>query len=151
MMGHVISFSFTASWLVPATVPEVADVVVDLEHYPQWWPEVRAVASLGPDTARVLIRSALPFTVDVVLEAVRREPPVLEVAMSGTVDGWARWALAEEDGGTRCDYTQEVTVGGWLAVASYVGRPALEWNHHRAMLGCERGLRHRLTAGARPD
>jgi uncharacterized protein YndB with AHSA1/START domain len=145
-MGRVVSYSFAASWLTPAPVDEVAAVVTDLEHYPEWWPQIRAVASLGPDTARVLLRSALPFTLDVVLDAVSREPPVLEVEVSGAVEGWARWTLARERGGTRCDYTQEVSVRGALAVASYVARPLLVWNHHRAMLGCERGLRRRLVA-----
>ena len=27
---------------------------IDLEHYVDWWPQVRAVASLGPDDALVL-------------------------------------------------------------------------------------------------
>lgn len=143
-MGSVVSYSFASSWLTPAPADEVAAVVTDLEHYPEWWPQIRAVASLGPDTARVLLRSALPYTLDVVLDAVSREPPVLEVEVSGDVDGWVRWGLTEQDGGTRCDYTQEVTVDGLLALASYVARPLLVWNHRRAMLGCERGLRRRL-------
>lgn len=140
------SFSFSASWVVSATVDEVAALAVDLEHYPQWWPQVRAVARLGPETARVLVRAALPFTLDVVLEAVSQEPPDLEVAVSGTVEGLVHWQLTEVAGGTRCDYTQQVTAGGPLAVASRLARPLLEWNHHRAMVGCERGMRRRLEA-----
>lgn len=138
------SYTFAHSWVTPAPLADVAAVAADLEHYPQWWPQIRAVARLGPDSARVLVRAALPFTLDVVLDAVRREPPVLEVAISGAVDGWARWSLSHESGGTRCDYTQQVTVNGWLARLSRLGRPVLEWNHHRAMLGCERGMRQRL-------
>lgn len=139
-------YSFTASWTVPAAPGAVAAVVTDLERYPEWWPQVRAVAKLGPDTARVLCRSALPYTLDLVLDAVSRSLPTVEVAVSGDLEGRVRWTLLPEGGGTRMDFEQEVAVrGGALAAASYVARPLLAWNHHRMMLGCERGLRERLS------
>jgi uncharacterized protein YndB with AHSA1/START domain len=138
------SYSFAASWVTPAPLAAVAEAVTDLERYPEWWPQVRAVAKLGPDTARVLCRSALPYTLDLVLDAVSREAPVLEVAVSGDLDGWVRWTLSPTDGGTRTDFTQEVEVTGALAASSYVARPLLQWNHHRMMAGCEQGLRRRL-------
>ncbi|KAA1422037.1 polyketide cyclase [Nocardioides humilatus] len=144
MGGVQASYSFSASWVTAAPLDEVAATVVDLEHYPDWWPQVQAVAKLGPDTARVLCRSALPYTLDLVLDAVRREPPVLEVAVSGDLDGWVRWTLSPVDGGTRTDFAQEVSVDGALAAASLIARPLLRWNHHRMMAGCESGLRARL-------
>jgi hypothetical protein len=130
--------------VVRAPVEAVAETVLDLERYPEWWPQVRAVAKLGPDTARVLCRSTLPYTLDLVLDAVSRGLPTVEVAVGGDLVGSVRWTLAPQDGGTRMDYAQEVRVGGALAAASYVARPLLAWNHHRMMLGCERGLRARL-------
>ena len=141
----MVTYSFTDSWTVAAPVDRVARVLVDLEHYPRWWPQVRAVASLGPDSARVLCRSSLPYTLDLVLDAVSREPPVLEVAVGGDLEGCVRWALVERDGGTGLEYAQEVRVGGALAAASYVARPLLEWNHRRMMRGCEHGLRATLS------
>jgi len=132
--------------VTPASVADVAETVLDLEHYPEWWPQVLAVAKLGPDTARVLCRSVLPYTLDLVLDAVSREAPVLEVAVSGDLDGWVRWTLAATDGGTRTDFEQEVAVTGALAASSYVARPLLRWNHQRMMRGCEEGLRRRLAA-----
>ena len=119
-------------------------MLVDLEHYPDWWPQVCAVASLGPDDARVLCRSVLPYTLDLVLHAVDRSPDRLEVAVSGDLAGSVGFALAAEDGGTRLDLAQEVTVGGLLGVASSVARPVLQWNHHRMMQGCVDGLRARV-------
>ena len=143
------SYSFSGSWVTPAPVADVAETVLDLERYPEWWPQVRAVAKIGPDTARVLCRSALPYTLDLVLDAVSREAPVLEVAVSGDLEGWVRWTLVAVDGGTRTDFTQEVAVTGALAASSYVARPLMRWNHHRMMRGCEHGLRLRLAARAR--
>jgi hypothetical protein len=37
-------------------------------------------------------------------------------------------------------------VDGALAVASYVARPLMTWNHDRMMRGCADGLRRRLEA-----
>jgi Polyketide cyclase / dehydrase and lipid transport len=141
------SYSFGGSWYVAAPMADVRDAIIDLEHYPEWWPQVRAVASLGPDDAWVVCRSALPYTLDLVLHAVSREVPVLEVAVSGDLDGFVRWRLSEEPSGTRMVLEQEVTVSGLLGVASYALRPVLRWNHHRMMTSCVTGLRKRLNVG----
>jgi len=138
-------FTFTGTWTVAADPDRVRDVVVDLEHYPEWWPQVRAVASLGPDEARVLCRSSLPYTLDLVLCAVTRERPVLEVEVGGDLVGWVRWRLTEVPDGTRMDFEQRVEVTGALALASRVARPVLRWNHDRMMAGCIVGLRARLV------
>lgn len=139
------SYSFAASWVTEAPLDDVAATVLDLERYPEWWPQVRAVARISDDSARVLCRSALPHTLDLVLDALSREAPVLEVAVTGDLDGWVRWTLTPEGPDrTRTDFTQAVAVDGALALASYVARPLLSWNHHRMMRGCENGLRARL-------
>ncbi|WP_395657605.1 SRPBCC family protein [Nocardioides sp.] len=134
------SYTFSGRWEVSAPVPAVHDALVDLEHYPDWWPQVVAVASLGPDDARVLCRSRLPYMLDLVLHAVDRSPRRLEVAVSGDLDGWVRFDLAPTAGGTRLDLAQEVSVSGPLALASYTARPVLRWNHHRMMAGFVAGL-----------
>ena len=141
------SYAFDGSWYVDAPAAEVAATIVDLERYPEWWPQVRAVASLGPDDAWVVCRSALPYSLDLVLHAVSRDAPVLEVAVSGDLDGYVRWRLSDEGPGTRMDLEQEVTVTGLLGVASYALRPVLRWNHHRMIESCVAGLRKRLNAG----
>lgn len=138
------TFAFRDSWEVAAAPAAVHDVLVDLEHYPDWWPEVVAVASLGPDDARVLCRSRLPYTLDLVLHAVNRSPGVLEVGVSGDLCGSVRFDLVPVPGGTRLEFAQEVRVPGWLGAASYVAGPVLRWNHDRMMRGCARGLRERL-------
>jgi hypothetical protein len=142
------TYSFAAAWELPAPVGEVAATVVDLEHYPEWWPQVRAVASLGPDTAWVRCRSVLPYTLDLVLDATSRTPPDLEVAISGDLTGFARFSLRPTDAGTHLDFRQEVEVQGALAVASYALRPVLAWNHDRMMAGCRDGLSRRLAPQA---
>lgn len=130
---------------VRAPLEQVHRVLVDLERYPAWWPQVRAVGSLGPDTALVLCRSALPYDLELVLHAVRREPPVLEVRIGGAIEGSARWTLSRYDGTTRLAYEQEVDAHGALAWASYLLKPLLRWNHRRMMAGFDRGLGEALS------
>jgi carbon monoxide dehydrogenase subunit G len=138
------SYTFSGSWHLPAPPADVHGVLVDLERYPDWWPQVVAVASLGPDDARVLCRSVLPYTLDLVLHAVDRSLERLEVAVSGDLEGSVRFALAPVGGGTRLDLDQRVRAGGLIGAASYVARPMLQWNHHRMMNGCVDGLRARV-------
>lgn len=144
MSAHYV---FSGSWHLAAPPADVHAVLVDLEHYPDWWPQVRAVASLGPDDARVLCRSVLPYTLDLCLHAVDRSPQRLEVAVSGDLRGRVRFVLSPTGDGTRLDLFQEVTVRGALAWASYAARPLLRWNHQRMMTGCVEGLMLRIRNG----
>jgi hypothetical protein len=127
-------------------MPRVQEVLVDLERYPEWWPQVRAVASLGADRARVICRSTLPYRLDLVVRAVRREATRLEVRIGGDLEGMAAWRLTDLGSRTRLHFVQEVTVGGWLAAVSPAVRPLLRWNHARMMRGCLEGLRDRLVS-----
>lgn len=133
-------YRFTHSCRVPARPEQVHPILVDLEHYPAWWPQVRAVASLGPDTALVVCRSVLPYDLELVLDAVSREPNRLEVAISGPIDGFAKWSLTDEQGGTRLDYEQQVEARGALGWASYAVKPVFRWNHAVMMRGFDRGI-----------
>jgi carbon monoxide dehydrogenase subunit G len=144
-----LPYSFTGTWTVDAPRSVVHDVLVDLEHYPEWWPQVQAVASLGADDALVVCRSSLPYSLELHLHAVRRDPGLLEVAISGDLDGTAAWHLTDRDGRTFMDFEQEVSVGGRLALLTPLVRPVLRWNHARMMAGCVTGLRRRVGGGAR--
>ncbi|WP_028635758.1 SRPBCC family protein [Nocardioides sp. URHA0032] len=139
------SFTFSGTWEIPAPVAAVHALLIDLERYPDWWPQVVAVASLGPNDARVLCRSALPYTLDLVLHAVDRSPDRLEVAVSGDLEGSVRFVLTATPGGTGLDLSQDVAVTGLLALGSYAARPLLRWNHQRMMAGCVAGLRRQLS------
>lgn len=140
-------YTFHDTWSVAAAPETVRDLVVDLEHYPRWWPQIVAVASLGADDARVLCRSTLPYTLDLVLHAVTRELPVLEVEVTGDLTGTVRFRVTPEAGGTRLEFEQQVGTAGLLGLASSVARPVLAWNHDRMMRGCRDGMRAALESG----
>jgi len=142
----VRTFRFGDTWTVAAPPQAVRDVLVDLERYPAWWPQVRAVAPLGPDDARVVCRSALPYDLELGLHAVSRDVPRLEVALSGDLDGMVCWQLTPGPGSTtRMDFAQQVRVRGrLLGLGAYLARPLLAWNHDQMMAGCLAGLRREL-------
>jgi hypothetical protein len=140
-----VEYSFRGSWTVPYPLQRVHALLVDLERYPEWWPQVVAVASLGEDDAMVVCRSALPYTLDLHLHAERRDPTHLEISLSGDLSGAARWYLADLGPETRMDFEQDVEVNDpFLRFASGAARPLLAWNHQRMMRGCVSGLQSRL-------
>ena len=88
------AFHFESTWEVAAPPAQVHAVLVDLEHYPDWWPQVLAVAKIDDETARVLCRSVLPYTLDLVLGVVHRDPALLETTLEGDLAGEVRWRLS---------------------------------------------------------
>lgn len=142
------TYRFSSDFTVEAPRDRVHAVLLDLEHYGAWWPQVRAVAKVDDDHALVVCRSVLPYHLELALEARRQDLDLLEVGLDGALCGWARFRLSG-DGPARTTvlFEQEVRAEAPLvALASYVARPLLTWNHHRMMLGAERGLRERLGA-----
>jgi hypothetical protein len=139
-------YAFRDGWVVPHPRAAVHGVLVDVEHYPQWWPQVRAVVRIGEDDGLVACRSLLPYTLHLHLTTVHRRPDLLETSIDGDLVGSVRWRLTEHPDGTDLAFEQEVTVAGrMLAAGSYVARPALRWNHARMMAGCRAGLAARLA------
>lgn len=137
-------YRFEHTWTSPLASDELFDVLADVGGYPRWWPQVRAVVRVDDDTAHVVARSLLPYSLDLVLQrAVEdRAAGVLEARLGGQLDGWSRWRLtAEGPASTRLLYEQEVSVRGrLLAPGSRVARPVLEANHAWMMRGGRRGL-----------
>jgi hypothetical protein len=140
-------YLFTDSWETPASRDAVCEVLLDLEHYVDWWPQVRAVASLGPDDALVVCRSRLPYDLELRLHAESRGPELLRVGIDGPIRGFASWRLTPVGSGTRLDFEQRVeAVARAFRWASYVAKPVLAANHAWMMRGAEQGLEARLSA-----
>src|SRR3954449_10756385 len=105
-MNPPTDYAFRHHTTVAAEPGVVHDVLVDLEHYVDWWPQVRAVASLGPDDALVVCRSLLPYDLELALHAESREPGSLRVRIDGPIRGSASWRLTALPGGTRLEFEQ---------------------------------------------
>ncbi|MFH9674565.1 SRPBCC family protein [Streptomyces sp. NPDC017405] len=142
-------YRFRSLWPLPAPPADVYTALERPEDYPRWWPQVRSVTLLGEDTGVITIRSALPYGLTSTLRAARRDPAagVLEVTLSGDIDGWARWSVTGDGTGSLVRYEQEVTVRkALLRRLAVPGRPLFRLNHRLMMRSGRRGLRRHLAA-----
>ena len=142
-------YRFHSVWDLPAPPADVYTVLERAENYPRWWPQVREVTRVDDDTGVIRVRSVLPYDITFTARAARRDPAagVLEIAMSGDLDGWARWTFDAARPGTRARYDQEVRVSTPLLRRLAVpGRPFFRANHALMMRAGRRGLRAHLEA-----
>lgn len=144
---HPGTFTFHHTWPLPAPQERVVDVLADVEGYPGWWPQVRAVQALDGASARGRIRSLLPMTLDLVLtrEVEDREGGRLRVALDGDLRGWAQWSVATAAAGSVATFEQEVRVAARLHRAATLAPVVLRANHAWMMRQGRRGLAGRLT------
>ena len=142
-------YRFRSLWALPAPAPDVYRALERIEDYPRWWPQVREVTRRDDTSGVLRVRSLLPYDLTTVLREGRREPAVgvLEVVMSGDMEGWARWTVASHGSGTVVRYDQEVVVGKPLLRRLAVpGRPLFRANHRLMMRAGRRGLAAHLKA-----
>ncbi|MEU8463154.1 SRPBCC family protein [Streptomyces sp. NPDC029003] len=146
-------YRFRSVWDLDAPPALVYARLEDPGHYPDWWPQIRRVEALDEHTGAVLIRSVLPYAIHVTLTDLLRDPRrgILEVALRGDLEGWARWtvrARGARRSGARAVYEQEVEVKApLLRRFGLAGRPLLRLNHALMMRSGHHGLAARLAAG----
>lgn len=142
-------YCFRSAWHVDVHPDALFDVLCDIGSYPRWWRQLRSVERIDDDTASVVCRSVLPYSLRLRAERATedRAAGVLEVRLDGDLHGWSRWTLTPEQGRTALVYEQEVVVRGrvlqWLGL---VGRPVLRLNH-AWMMRCGRLGLGRWVAG----
>ncbi|MCF3124821.1 SRPBCC family protein [Streptomyces arenae] len=142
-------YRFRSVWDLPGAPADVYALLERVEDYPLWWPQVREVTPVDGRSGVARFRSFLPYDLVVTARERRRDPAagVLEIAMTGDLDGWARWTLASGPAGTRARYDQEVEVRRPLMRRLAVpGRPVFRLNHALMMRAGRRGLTARLEA-----
>ncbi|MEV0092855.1 SRPBCC family protein [Streptomyces sp. NPDC050738] len=136
-------YRFRSVWDLPADPDAVYAVLEKADAYPQWWPQVRSVTPVDDRTGTARFRSVLPYELVVTAREKRRDPVarVLEVEMTGDLQGWARWTVGGRGEGARAVYEQEVEVRKPLMRRLAVpGRPVFLANHALMMRGGRRGL-----------
>ncbi|MFF1557523.1 SRPBCC family protein [Streptomyces sp. NPDC058279] len=145
-------FRFRSVWDLDAPPALVYRTLERAGEYPRWWPQVRRFTSADGRTGTAVIRSALPYALRVTATELLRDPAggVLEVALSGDLEGWARWTVRPRGTRTRALYEQEVEVSRPLLRRLAVpGRPLFRLNHTLMMRAGQRALAARLAA--RPE
>ncbi|MER6981035.1 SRPBCC family protein [Streptomyces carpinensis] len=142
-------YRFRSLWALPAPPAAVFEALERVEDYPRWWRQVREVRRTDDTTGVIRIRSLLPYDMTFIAREMRRDPAagVLEVTMTGDVDGWARWTLSAPGTGTLARYDQVVDVNKSLLRRFAVpGRPLFRTNHRLMMRAGRRGLSAYLEA-----
>jgi len=142
-------YRFDSVWHLPAPRKRVYTTLADIEGYLRWWPQVREIAHIDDDSARVKIRGLLPYTLDLVLTraAQDEESGILRVDIEGDLQGWCAWELDDESTGTRAVFSQEVVVmAPLLGRAPPALRPLLRANHAHLLRAGESGLRAHLDS-----
>lgn len=146
-------FRFRSVWDLDAPPARVYSVLEQAGQYPRWWPQVRSAEPLDDRTSVLRIRSALPYEIRVAATPLLQDPArgVLEAALHGDVDGWARWTVRPRHGpagaGTRALYEQEVEVRRpLLRRLALPARPFFRLNHALMMRAGHRALAARLAA-----
>ncbi|MGQ4416504.1 SRPBCC family protein [Streptomyces sp. SAS_269] len=142
-------YRFRTLWPLPAPPADVFAVLERPEDYPRWWPQVRSVTRLDAATGVLTIRSLLPYDMTLTARETRRDPAagVLEVTVSGDIEGWARWTVTPAGPGTLARYDQVVEVTKPLLRRLAVpGRPLFRANHGLMMAAGRRGLLRHLQA-----
>ena len=142
-------YRFRSEWSLDVPARAVFDAVVDLMSYPAWWPDVRSVREVDPETAELVCRSVLPFALVV---RMRREVQdeaagTLRVAISGDLRGSLGATIAEHDGpGVRLRIDQDVEVTkSALRLLTPLCRPLFRANHAAMMRRGRRGLQRYLA------
>lgn len=142
-------YRFRSVWALHAPPDAVYAVLERAEDYPDWWPQVRQVDAIDDVSGIVRVRSVLPYELTFTAREVVRDRAagVLEIEMSGDLDGWARWTVRAHGAGTLARYDQVVDVSKPLLRRFAVpGRPVFRANHRLMMRAGRRGLAAYLEA-----
>lgn len=141
-------FEFRHEWRLRFDEPRVYAALADVDRYPLWWPQIRSINRLDERSGHALVRSLLPYTMDLLLTREVEDPVerVLRVRIDGDLEGWSEWRLEAVSGTpeplTLVHYTQEarVTATGLSRLVPVSG-PVLRANHTWMMRWGELGLR----------
>ncbi|MGK5734064.1 SRPBCC family protein [Streptomyces sp. URMC 124] len=146
-------YRFHGAWPLAAPPDAVYAQLEAVEGYPAWWPQIREVHRADAATGTARVRSFLPYDLTVAVRARRHDPAarVLEIAMTGDIEGWARWTvLPSGPAGCAARFEQDVEARKpLLRRLALPARPLFVANHAWMMRAGRRGLRA-LLAGDGP-
>ncbi|MGW4645675.1 SRPBCC family protein [Kitasatospora sp. NPDC004289] len=149
-------YHLVSTWRLPATPARVYAALRDVEHYPDWWPQIRSVRRLTDHSGELVIRSVLPYSLRLTArEQLQDEAAgLLAAELTGDLVGWSRWTVRPDDHdgtgtgtGTRAVFEEEVRPAKPLMRRlAPVARPLFLANHAAMMRSGRRGLLRHLAA-----
>ena len=147
-------YRFRRTWFLDANPDDVFEVLYAVPLYPGWWPHILRVRRTAPERFDVLIRSVLPYRLEVELARDTIDPHagVLQARMDGDLVGTSRWQLDSACGGTRVRFEEDAELARpRLLALEPAAIPIFTINHAAMMRAAERGLRAAVTGMAVAD
>ena len=137
-------YSFRNIWSLDCPPAEAYEMLRDVTEFTMWWPEVREAQALGGGRFSLRARALLPYSLRFV--GVRRiddpEARVLELAMTGDLEGFSRFRIEPSGRGSRILFEEQVTANKTLLRRlALVARLVFCANHWLMMRRGEAGLR----------
>jgi hypothetical protein len=149
------AFQIMTIWRVTGALHEVADILTDAEHLPNWWGEVYLgtriiapgdAAGIGRQVA-VHSKGWLPYDLHWVATLVdSRLPDAWTVRAQGDLVGLGQWSLRQNGPLVEAVYDWQVRAEKpVLRLLSPLLAPIFAWNHRWAMAKGEAGLKRELV------
>lgn len=152
MPARLPRYHFVSRWTVDAPPDAAYAAIHEVDAYPEWWPEVRAVRRLEGERRWLRTRSLLPYDLAFTLDRTIVDPAagILEARLAGDLEGRIRWTIGPTATGSLLVFDEDVvTTKPLLNRLAPLVRPAYAANHARMMAHGEAGLRTLLRADAR--
>jgi hypothetical protein len=140
-------------WRFKAPLQKAWSVVLDLQHYPEWWKNFRRVQITRGDGRAVgsviacEVRGALPYSLHYALEVLEvEEDRHMLLRSTGDLVGTGRWEFSEpEPGIVKAVYFWDVaTTNPILNLVAPLAKRALARNHDQVMANGYAALRPRV-------
>lgn len=146
-------YKFIDHWYIKAPQAEVFRYISDARTYPQWWPVYPKVEILhdagsgnAGSRARLQVKSALGYTLDLDVETVAIDPPnSIKTVVAGQLAGSGEWEFKQEGDTTHAIFTWIVeSHHPLLNVLEPIAKPLFKWSHDDASRKGHRGLKKLL-------
>ena len=149
-------FHFERTWELEVTPQRFWATISRTEEYRDWWSWLKEFEANGleeGDEWRAVIQSPLPYVLRVRLRVERVVPEeLLEMSVTGDLEGSARLALTPADAGSAIDVSWEMAPRSRaFQVAAVVARPLLRWSHEWVLARGLAQFRRRALAPERFD
>ena len=139
------SYSFRNTWSLDCPPAEAYEMLREMTEYTRWWPEVKEAHALGGGRFSLRARALLPYSLRFVGERRIDDPEaqVLELAMTGDLEGFSRFRIEPSGtGGSRIVFEEQVIANkAMLRRLALVARPVFCANHWVMMRRGQAGLR----------
>lgn len=149
-------YVFLTRWRVPGKVERAYDILIDIDGYTRWWPQVYLrVDRLGPGPdsagprADLRTRGKLPYKLRWQAEVVEAHPPSgFTIRAQGDFDGRGIWSLMQDGEFVAITFDWRLRAEKpLLRDLSFLFKPLFRWNHRWAMARGEEGLARELARG----